>query len=106
MAVGGDGALILLFTSGTTGAPKGVPVPVKALASFVAYMHYGLDVHDDDVFWNAADPGWAYGLYYGVLGPLATGHRNLLLHAGFSPELKAAMDSLADSVAATESSST
>ncbi|TSD95847.1 AMP-binding protein [Gordonia rubripertincta] len=89
VAVGGDGALILLFTSGTTGAPKGVPVPVKALASFVAYMHYGLDVRDDDVFWNAADPGWAYGLYYGILGPLATGHRNLLLHAGFSPELTA-----------------
>ncbi|MBD0862939.1 AMP-binding protein [Gordonia sp. zg691] len=89
VAVGGDGTLILLFTSGTTGAPKGVPVPVRALASFVAYMHYGLDVRDDDVFWNAADPGWAYGLYYGVLGPLATGRRNLLLHAGFTPELTA-----------------
>ncbi|GAC55394.1 putative fatty-acid--CoA ligase [Gordonia amicalis NBRC 100051 = JCM 11271] len=36
VAVGGEGTLILLFTSGTTGAPKGVPVPVKALASFVA----------------------------------------------------------------------
>ncbi|PKZ63094.1 AMP-dependent synthetase [Gordonia terrae] len=87
--VGGDGTLILLFTSGTTGAPKGVPVPVKALASFVAYMHFGLDVRADDVFWNAADPGWAYGLYYGVLGPLAAGRRNLLLHAGFTPELTA-----------------
>jgi len=89
VSVGGDGALILLFTSGTTGAPKGVPVPLKALASFEAYMHYGLDVREDDVFWNAADPGWAYGLYYGVLGPLVTGRRNLLLHAGFSPELTA-----------------
>lgn len=89
VAVGGDGTLILLFTSGTTGAPKGVPVPVKALASFVAYMHFGLDVRADDVFWNAADPGWAYGLYYGVLGPLAAGRRNLLLHAGFTPELTA-----------------
>uniref|UniRef100_UPI003D8C5664 AMP-binding protein n=1 Tax=Gordonia sp. B7-2 TaxID=3420932 RepID=UPI003D8C5664 len=89
VAVGGDGALILLFTSGTTGAPKGVPVPVKALASFVTYMHYGLDVSADDVFWNAADPGWAYGLYYGVLGPLAIGRPNLLLHAGFSADLTA-----------------
>ncbi len=85
VAVGGDGALILLFTSGTTGNPKGVPVSVRALASFHAYMHYGLDVAADDVFWNAADPGWAYGLYYGILGPLATGRRNLLLRAGFSP---------------------
>ncbi len=89
MAIGGDGTLILLFTSGTTGAPKGVPVPAKALAAFHCYMHYGLDVADDDVFWNAADPGWAYGLYYGVLGPLAVGRPNILLHAGFSPELTA-----------------
>lgn len=89
VSVGGDGTLILLFTSGTTGAPKGVPVPLKALASFVAYMRFGLDVSDDDVFWNAADPGWAYGLYYGILGPLAIGAPNLLLHAGFSAELTA-----------------
>lgn len=87
VAVGGDAPLILLFTSGTTGAPKGVPVPVNALTSFCCYMHYGLDVSTDDVFWNAADPGWAYGLYYGVLGPLAMGRRNLLLQAGFSPEV-------------------
>ena len=87
VAVGGDGMLVLLFTSGTTGNPKGVPVPVRALAGFHAYMHYGLDVSDDDVYWNAADPGWAYGLYYGILGPLATGRPNLLLHAGFSPEV-------------------
>ena len=75
--------LVQLFTSGTTGPPKAVSVPVKALASFGIYMEYGLDVRDDDVFWNAADPGWAYGLYYGVLGPLVTGHGNLLLQAGF-----------------------
>ncbi|GAA5065051.1 acetyl-CoA synthetase [Thermocatellispora tengchongensis] len=86
VAVGGESPLIHLFTSGTTGAPKAVPVPVKALASFACYMHYGLDVIAEDVFWNAADPGWAYGLYYGILGPLATGRRNLLLNAGFTAE--------------------
>ena len=87
VAVGGDGPLVLLFTSGTTGTPKGVPVPVKALASFVAYLEFGLDVTPEDVFWNAADPGWAYGLYYAILGPLAAGVRSLLLHAGFSAPL-------------------
>ncbi|MFF9778779.1 AMP-binding protein [Streptomyces sp. NPDC013978] len=87
VAVGGDAALVRLFTSGTTGTPKGVSVPVKALASFQAYMEFGLDVRPDDVFWNAADPGWAYGLYYAILGPLAAGQRSLLLHSGFSPAL-------------------
>ncbi|SEB58604.1 AMP-binding protein [Streptomyces melanosporofaciens] len=87
VALGGDAALVQLFTSGTTGTPKGVPVPVKALASFQAYLEFGLDVRRDDVFWNAADPGWAYGLYYAILGPLAAGHRSLLLHSGFSPAL-------------------
>ncbi|MEU6221169.1 AMP-binding protein [Streptomyces sp. NPDC047022] len=79
--------LVLLFTSGTTGAPKAVPVPVRALAAIGMYMEYGLDVQPEDVFWNAADPGWAYGLYYGILGPLLTGRRNLLLRAGFDPEM-------------------
>ncbi len=87
VAVGGDGALVQLFTSGTTGSPKGVPIPLRAVASFVGYHRFGLDVRDDDVFWNMADPGWAYGLYFAILGPLAAGNRSLLLTAGFSAEL-------------------
>ncbi len=39
------------------------------------------------MFWNAADPGWAYGLYYGILGPLMIGRTNLLLRAGFDAAL-------------------
>lgn len=89
VTVGGDGAVILLFTSGTTGSPKGVVVPLRALASIVTYMRWGLDVADTDVFWNAADPGWAYGLYYGIVGPLAIGVPNLLLHEPFSASLTA-----------------
>jgi acyl-coenzyme A synthetase/AMP-(fatty) acid ligase len=62
-----------LGTTGSTNTPKTVPVPIVALASFQAYLEFGLDVRADDVFWNAADPGWARGLYYAILGPLAAG---------------------------------
>jgi acetyl-CoA synthetase len=86
-ALGSSGTLVLIFTSGTTGSPKGVPVPIRALAAFHEYIELGLDVREDDVFWNAADPGWAYGLYYGILGALTAGRRSLLLRAGFSPAL-------------------
>ncbi|MDJ0313007.1 AMP-binding protein [Arthrobacter sp. H35-D1] len=87
VAVGGAGPIVQLFTSGTTGTPKGVPIPLRAVASFVGYHRFGLDVRDDDVFWNVADPGWAYGLYFALLAPMAAGNRSLLLSAGFTPEL-------------------
>ena len=86
VTIGGEGRLALLYTSGTTGAPKGVAVPVKALASFRAYLRNALDVQDGDTFWNAADPGWAYGMYFAILGPLAAGQRSLLLHDRFTAE--------------------
>lgn len=86
VVIGPDGVFIELYTSGTTGQPKGVPVPGFAIASFESYMRYGLALRGDDVYWNAADPGWAYGLYYGIVGPLALGRSNILLGEGFSAE--------------------
>lgn len=81
-----DDPFIQVYTSGTTGRPKGVAVPRRALAAFVSYLEFGLDVRADDVYWNAADPGWAYGLYFGVVAPLAAGRALLLSAAPFAPD--------------------
>lgn len=83
--MGGDAPFVHIYTSGTTGAPKGVVIPVRAVASFRAYAEFALGLEPDDVYWCAADPGWAYGLYYGVITTLATGVSSILVAGGFDP---------------------
>lgn len=82
----GDDAFMLMSTSGTTGLPKGVAVPLKALLSFYVYMHDAVDLRPEDKFWNIADPGWAYGLYYAVAGPLLMGHATTFYDGPFTAD--------------------
>jgi acetyl-CoA synthetase len=82
----GDDGLMMMFTSGTTGLPKPVLVPIKALLNFWVYMVDAVDLHPDDKFWNIADPGWAYGLYYAITGPLLLGHATTLYDGPFTVE--------------------
>ena len=82
----GDDLFMMMSTSGTTGLPKGVPVPLRALLAFGAYMREAVDLREGDVFWNIADPGWAYGLYYALTGPLLLGQATILYEGGFTPE--------------------
>ena len=74
----------MMSTSGTTGLPKGVPVPLKALLSFYVYMRDAIGLRPDDKFWNIADPGWAYGLYYAVTGPLLLGNATTFYDGAFT----------------------
>jgi len=82
----GTEIFMMMSTSGTTGLPKGVPVPLNALPSILAYMRDAVDLRPDDHFWNIADPGWAYGLYYAVTGPLLLGHATTFYDGPFTPE--------------------
>lgn len=82
----GDDPFLLMFTSGTTGPAKPLEVPLRAIVAFQGYMRDAIDLRADDVFWNLADPGWAYGLYYAVTGPLALGHATTFYDGPFSVE--------------------
>jgi acetyl-CoA synthetase len=84
VAVGGDGLLAHVFTAGTTGPPKAVPVPLRALAAFATARTAHADL-PGDLHWDTADPGWPTGLYSALLGPLATGRRGLLTRGALAP---------------------
>lgn len=77
---------LIMFTSGTTGPSKPLLVGLKALPAFIGYMRDAVGLQAEDRFWNIADPGWAYGLYYAVIGPLAMGCATLFYDGPFTVE--------------------
>ncbi len=77
---------LLHFTSGTTGAPKGAMHVHDAVVAHHATGRLALDLHDGDVFWCTADPGWVTGTSYGIIAPLACGVTLILDEAEFEAE--------------------
>jgi acetyl-CoA synthetase len=62
-----------------------VHVHAAALAHVVT-GRFALDLHDDDVFWCTADPGWVTGTSYGIIAPLTNGVTNVVVEAEFDAQ--------------------
>src|SRR6266568_2118991 len=74
-----EAPLFLMYTSGTTGRPKGCQHSIGGYLSYVAgTSKYYQDIHPDDTYWCLADIGWITGHSYIVYGPLALGTTSVL----------------------------
>ncbi|GGA04761.1 acetate--CoA ligase [Neptunicoccus cionae] len=79
VAVNAEDPLFILYTSGSTGQPKGVVHSSAGYLVYAALTHkYVFDYKDDDIFWCTADVGWVTGHSYIVYGPLANGATTLM----------------------------
>ncbi len=75
----------MLYTSGTTGKPKGVVHAHYDILQAMMTTKYVLDLHDDDIYWCTADTGWVTGVVYGILGPFCLGTTSVIFEGRFSP---------------------
>jgi len=74
-----EDVLYLLHTSGTTAKPKAAQHTTGGYLTYCAFTHkYVFDIHDDDIWWCAADVGWVTGHSYIVYGPLTNGTTGVL----------------------------
>ena len=81
-----DTPALLHFTSGTTGSPKGAVHTHEAVIAHQVTGRLVLDLHEDDVFWCTADPGWVTGTSYGIIAPLVCGVTSVIDEGDFDPQ--------------------
>jgi acetyl-CoA synthetase len=83
---GPEDLALLHFTSGTTGKPKGAMHVHQAVVAHHSTGRLALDLHDGDVFWCTADPGWVTGTSYGIISPLTNGITSIVDEEEFDAE--------------------
>ena len=76
----------MLYTSGTTGKPKGVVHAHQTILSQHLTAKYVLDLQPDDVYWCTADPGWVTGVAYQILGTLSNAASTVIYAGRFDPQ--------------------
>lgn len=81
-----EDGLILHYTSGSTGKPKGVLHAHRAMIQHYQTAKWVLDLHEDDIYWCTADPGWVTGTSYGIFAPWLCGVTNVIVGGRFNPE--------------------
>ncbi|MET9835984.1 AMP-binding protein [Streptomyces sp. NPDC006385] len=74
-----DAAIACLFTSGTTGVPKGVPVTMAMTDVFRAGLSCCADARPNDLLWVQSPPAWGYFVFFGLLAALLEGVPSLVL---------------------------
>ena len=75
---------VMHYTSGTTGKPKGAVHVHKAVLGHYATGKYVLDLHENDIYWCTADPGWVTGTSYGMFAPCTNGVQSVIYEGGFA----------------------
>lgn len=81
-----EDGLILHYTSGSTGSPKGVYHVHNVMIQQYISGKYVTDIKEDDVYWCTADPGWVTGTSYGIFAPWLNRATNVIVGGRFSPE--------------------
>jgi acetyl-CoA synthetase len=81
-----DDPALLHFTSGTTGTPKGAIHVHEAVVMHHMTGKLALDLHQGDVFWCTADPGWVTGMSYGIIAPLTNAVTSIVDAGDFDAE--------------------
>ena len=76
----------MLYTSGTTGKPKGIVHVHKAILHEQKTAQLALDIKDTDIYWCTADPGWVTGIAYEILGTWSIGASTVVYAGRFEPK--------------------